>query len=82
MSRISRIATPFRVVCHEDITGASPGCGGSYLTQDEYTRQVFRADLTWQCPICGAYGAEWDDINYELMLRAQQYNDNPELEQL
>lgn len=71
---ISEVPTPYRVVCRENPIGG-PGCGGFFLTSEEYTRQMFNANKTWQCPNCGGYDAVWDDENYEAW-----YEDPPEPE--
>jgi hypothetical protein len=64
MQTISTEPTPYRVICHYDPLGRT-GCGGSFLTYEEYVRQMERPDATWQCPKCGSYDASWDDDNYE-----------------
>lgn len=54
---ISDTPTPYRVICRY-------GCGGSFLTEEEYTRQMYRPNSLWQCPRCKG-DANWDDDNYE-----------------
>ncbi|HUU95091.1 MAG TPA: hypothetical protein VM487_05075 [Phycisphaerae bacterium] len=54
--RISTVPTPYRVHCWTH--------GAIYLTEREYTRQMWNADSLWKCPDCGG-SATWDDNNYE-----------------
>jgi hypothetical protein len=61
---VSNEPTPYRVICYYNSLGGT-GCGGSFLTYEEYSRQMNRPDATWQCPKCGSYDASWDDDNYE-----------------
>lgn len=55
--------TPWAVWCY-GLMKEVPSCGQQFLTKDEYSRQLSRADQGWECPLCGA-DAEWDDSNYE-----------------
>lgn len=49
--------TPYAVDCEG-------GCGKSYLSEEEYDRQMSNIDARWKCPKCG--GEAWfDDDNYE-----------------
>lgn len=53
---ISPTPTPYMVRCRD--------CGPSFLTEQEYDRQMGRPNRLWQCPRCGD-DASWDDENYE-----------------
>lgn len=54
--RISPTPTPYLVHCRRD--------GALFLTEAEYSRQMWNPDRGWECPYCGG-PAEWDDDNYE-----------------
>jgi len=53
---ISEVETAYAVLC--------PTHGQVFLTDDEYGRQLCRADDRWICPKCGEI-CNWDDDNYE-----------------
>jgi hypothetical protein len=52
----SRYRSPYRVRCPEH--------GFVYLTPQNYSAQLSRADDCWRCPICLSY-AHWDDEWYD-----------------
>jgi hypothetical protein len=53
--RISTTPTPYAVNC--------PTHGQVFLTEAEYSRQMWKADSVWMCPDCHQ-PAQWDDDNY------------------
>lgn len=57
MSAISPVKTPYAVHCET-------GCGQSFLTEEEYLRQLNKPDSVWQCPRCGD-SAGFDDENFD-----------------
>jgi hypothetical protein len=52
----SNVSSPWAVIC--------PIHGKRYLTHDQYTDQMRRADDRWRCPNCNRV-SDWDDANYE-----------------
>jgi len=45
------------------------------LTEEEYGRQIMRANSLWSCPDCGGK-ADWDDEHYEkhMELKEQEWS--------
>lgn len=59
---VSEVETGYAVLCPEH--------GKTFLTDDEYGRQLCRPDSRWTCPRCGRI-SQWDDDHYEKWLDGQ-----------
>lgn len=56
--------TPYLIHCVKDKDFGA--CGEStYLTKEQYLKQMSNPNRGWQCPQCGCYPCNWDDENYD-----------------
>lgn len=56
--------TPYLIHCVKDLDFGS--CGEStFLTKEQYLKQMKNPNRGWQCPKCGCYPCNWDDKNYD-----------------
>lgn len=61
---IHGVPSPYLVHCEKDEDFGS--CGeSSYLTAEQYDRQMLKPDKPWACPQCGCYPCAFDDDNFE-----------------
>jgi len=71
---MSENKTPYLIHCVKDEDFGSCGAS-SYLTQEQYDKQMSNPDKGWACPKCGCHPCDFDDDNYEKMNELAQ-NEN------
>lgn len=58
------IPSPYLVHCEKDEEFGSCGAS-SYLTRQQYDKQMASPNRGWACPQCGCYPCRFDDENFE-----------------